>query len=180
MLARLYYRETICSDATFNCLRCNTTSLKKEEHSKARQAKGGPVSTFSSLSQDRADRFTKHLPLRTACTTRVRAVTNFEKKPFAQWTYVVRRHRLEVKLQSMRGVAPRTRRASHPRARGVFQWKQGKGTTSHTHTPHPITHQNGGGQQRAHDVSFEKSRIPLSASPMWRLKSDSRTRLSSH
>ena len=49
----------------------------KEEHSRFGHAKGASVSTFSSHSQARADRFTKHLPFRKACTARIRAVIKF-------------------------------------------------------------------------------------------------------
>ena len=49
---------------------------KTREHSGSGQSNGASVSAFSSHTQARADRFKKHLPLRTTCTT---WVVKFEK-----------------------------------------------------------------------------------------------------
>ena len=65
-------KRTICSG-------CNgPVSLKREEPSRPGHAKGVSFFAFSSHSQARADRFTKHLPLRKACTTWLRTVAKFE------------------------------------------------------------------------------------------------------
>ena len=77
MYFRVSGRPRVFKCAYLMCLRSRPISGNKEEHSRFGHAKGASVSTFSSHSQARADRFTKHLPFRKACTARIRAVTKF-------------------------------------------------------------------------------------------------------
>ena len=77
MYIRVSEKPRVFKCAYLMCLRSRPISGNNEEHSRFGHAKGASVSTFSSHSQARADRFTKHLPFRKAGTARIRAVTKF-------------------------------------------------------------------------------------------------------
>ena len=95
----LYPEDHLYKCSCFTCLRQTPFVEKREEYSGSRHAKSASLSFFSSHSQARADRLIKHLPLRDACTTLVRAVVKIGKR-FTHRTHVGSRHRRDVKLQS--------------------------------------------------------------------------------